>query len=720
MTVNVGSILYTVDMDTKKVVQGEQQVDKSMGKIGKNFADTQAKANRLTTALSPLATAISGLIAIDTVRRMQALSEQFTLLESRVKRLSSSAQEATETYRQLLQISSQTGADISTTVGLWENLSGSLRELGKSNTEVLALVSTLQKIGTIGGSSAEDLSNALRQLGQGFAGGVIRAEEFNSVLEGTPEIARQIAKGLGITLGELRQQMLDGQLTAERVLGAIQERAATVDAEFAKLPRTVSQASNAIVNAMGEAISKLDQATGASTRLAQALDLVAKGIRLTSGNLSDQERLNVLFNERVQVMDDLNTHNARWLKNGSEINRLTQRKKELDEQILAIQNRRIEQQRKEKEESEKPKMDLSAPENPKETEKAKKEAERARKAAAREAAREEKAAQREAEKTQKLLEKEEEQRRRAAKEKVEKQQQVLGQEDPIAGEQQRFQQQLANLKMLNEAKLIEDQRYLDLKAQAEFAHDEQMKVLQEENYRRQSVANELLMASLDQLQQGATNALVGLVTGANNSEEAVRGLATSILNEAVGALVQLGIEQVKNMVLGQTAQATAAAGAAATGAAMTASYAPAAAAASIASFGGAAGAGLAALASAIPAALGLFGGRQYGGPVTPGGMYRINESGAPEVFNAANGRQYMLPNQKGQVVSNKDATSNNSSGGAPIVNVHNYSGSQSNASAKFSETDRAWVIDVVVGDMASDGKIGRTSNQITGTRRPGR
>lgn len=715
--INAGTIEYVVDMDTRKVVQGSQQVDTSLNKVGKSFDGASSKASKFTSALSPLAAAISGLIAIDTVRRLQALSEQFTLLESRVKRLSGSTQEATETYRQLLQISSQTGADISTTVGLWESLSGSLRELGKSNTEVLALVSTLQKVGTIGGSSAEELSNSLRQLGQSFSNGRIQAEEWNSIVDQSPEILRQLAKGLGITMGELRQQMLDGKLTNERVLGAIQSRAKAVDEEFAKLPRTVSQAGNAIVNAMGEAISKLDQATGASTRLAQALDLVAKGIRLTSGNLSDQERLNVLFNERVQVMDDLNTHNARWLKNGSEINRLTQRKKELDEQILAIQNRRIEQQRKEKEESEKPKPNLAAPAGtPGSTAKAEKAAAAERKAAAREAERQEKAAQRELEKTQKLLEKEEEQRRTTAQQKAQQQQTILGQEDPIAGEQQRFQQQLANLKMLNEAKLIEDQRYLDLKTQAEFAHDAQMKVLQEENFRRQSVANDLLIASLDQLQQGATNALVGLVTGANNSEDAIRGLATSILNEAVGALVQLGIEQVKNMVIGQTAQATAAAGAAATGAAMTASYAPAAAAASIASFGGAAGAGLAALASAIPAALGLFGGRQYGGPVTPGGMYRINESGAPEVFNAANGRQYMLPNQRGDVVSNKDAQQNGGSANVQI-NIVNNTGAQVSQSERTVDDKR--VIDIVVGDMMSDGKIARATNQITGTRRPG-
>ncbi|MBY8212479.1 hypothetical protein KW517_00400 [Vibrio fluvialis] len=61
----------------------------------------------------------------------------------------------------------------------------------------------------------------------------------------------------------------------------------------------------------------------------------------------------------------------------------------------------------------------------------------------------------------------------------------------------------------------------------------------------------------------------------------------------------------------------------------------------------------------------ITGGRLYGGAVQANGMYRINENGAPEVFNAANGQQYMLPNTRGEVVSNKDA----SGGGTTMINI---------------------------------------------------
>ena len=64
------------------------------------------------------------------------------------------------------------------------------------------------------------------------------------------------------------------------------------------------------------------------------------------------------------------------------------------------------------------------------------------------------------------------------------------------------------------------------------------------------------------------------------------------------------------------------------------------------------------------ASISYGGGRQNGGPVSAGSMYRVNEGGMPEMFQAANGEQYMLPTTRGEVISNRDAK-----GGAPVVNV---------------------------------------------------
>lgn len=239
---------------------------------------------------------------------------------------------------------------------------------------------------------------------------------------------------------------------------------------------------------------------------------------------------------------------------------------------------------------------------------------------------------------------------------------LLGSVDPFVGEQQQFQERLQSLQKLKEAELLEEERYNVLKEQAERDHQQNMVALQEEAYRKQSASHEMLMATLDNLESAGTNAITGLLTGTANATDAMQMLGTAILNEAVGALVQMGIQIVKNRILETAAAASSAATAATTGASITAAYAPAAAAASIATSGGAAAYGLTAMTSTIPAMVGLFaGGRQYGGPVAANKLYRINENGKPEVFTASNGQQYMLPNARGEVVSNGDATAGSGS-----------------------------------------------------------
>lgn len=114
------------------------------------------------------------------------------------------------------------------------------------------------------------------------------------------------------------------------------------------------------------------------------------------------------------------------------------------------------------------------------------------------------------------------------------------------------------------------------------------------------------------------------------------------------------------------------------------------------------------------------GGRQYGGPASAGKMYRINEDGKPEVFNAANGQQYLLPNTRGQVVSNKDATGAGSSAGKTptvIVNIHN---APEGTTVEQRSIDKELILDVMIQDVASEGRFTQTGASMLGWRRQGR
>ena len=120
---------------------------------------------------------------------------------------------------------------------------------------------------------------------QSVASGRIQAEEFNSVLEQMPELARQIADGMGIPFNELRQLMLAGKLDIGEVLAAIEKRSDEINQQFETMPRTVSQATNALITQFGVAISKIDDAIGTSRYLAKLLDQTALSISVATGNV---------------------------------------------------------------------------------------------------------------------------------------------------------------------------------------------------------------------------------------------------------------------------------------------------------------------------------------------------------------------------------------------------------------------------------------------------
>jgi hypothetical protein len=295
--------------------------------------------------------------------------------------------------------------------------------------------------------------------------------------------------------------------------------------------------------------------------------------------------------------------------------------------------------------------------------------------------------------------------------------QLAGQVDPFIGAQQQRDQRLADIQTLEQAELLSAQRVNELKLQAETTYQEQVRALQEETFRQASVGNDLLIGTLNTLQQASGQAFIGLVTGATSGREAVQSLAGAILNQGVNAIAEFGFQYLKTMIMGQAAQTAAAGTAAATGSAMAASYAPAAAAASVASFGTAAVAGLSALAGAVPSMIGLFGGgRQYGGGVDGNKMYRVNEGGAPEIFNAAGGKQYLMPNSRGEVVSNKDATSGTGAA-APAFNVNLIESADRGGQVQQNDSGG---IDVFVAQIRNGGQAAQVLEGTYGLKRVGR
>ena len=316
MAEKAGEIYYDIEANVSGLIQAQQQVNKRLDQMDAKFEQSSRSAGRFEGALNKVGVAIAAAFTIDAAKKLIAIGDEMVTLQARIARLSPSIDVAKETLASLSAIAAQTGNSLSETERLWESLTTALKETGATNSQILVLTSTLQKIGTIGGSSTEEMANALRQFGQSISGGIVRAEEFNSILEQMPELARQIAAGLGISIGDLRKRMLEGKLTAQDALNAIQRQSQSVNEEFDKMPVSIDRAKNSLDVAFKNAINDLNQAIGLTTTLAGLMQSVADNLNYYNNNVGDSSRMPKL----IKLQQDLNNElkdGQRWYETDS-------------------------------------------------------------------------------------------------------------------------------------------------------------------------------------------------------------------------------------------------------------------------------------------------------------------------------------------------------------------------------------------------------------------
>jgi SLT domain-containing protein len=244
-----------------------------------------------------------------------------------------------------------------------------------------------------------------------------------------------------------------------------------------------------------------------------------------------------------------------------------------------------------------------------------------------------------------------------------------------------------------------------LRTAADRQYEQQRTEAQWQLLSQQSLGYNMLTSAVDAFSGNASNAITGLLTGTMSAQEAMRSLGNTILNSVINSIVQVGVEALKNYILGQTLGAASVASSVGMAATTASAWAPAAAMASLATLGANAAPAAAGITSTVGLAggLALAGARKNGGPVSAGSMYRIGEGGVPEVLQSSNGRNYLLPGDNGgKVISNKDMQ-----GGCGIVvynNIQNYSSAMVD-SQTTQNPDGSLTIETIIADINSGGPI---------------
>lgn len=216
-------------------------------------------------------------------------ADSMTLLDSRLKLATKSQEEFTRTQQALRDSSLKTGLGLEDQIKGYTQLERSTRAMGLSSQQLTFLTESFGKAAVVSGADTASYQSALTQLNQGFASGVIRGQEFNSVAEQAPAIMEALANGLRgsnkefddlekkgyLGVAALRKMAGEGKLVNSVTIPALIEGLKETNKQFDQMPLTVQRATEKLSTAYKIWISDQNNAVAGTNSLANAIGSLA-------------------------------------------------------------------------------------------------------------------------------------------------------------------------------------------------------------------------------------------------------------------------------------------------------------------------------------------------------------------------------------------------------------------------------------------------------------
>jgi lambda family phage tail tape measure protein len=272
----VVELFAKTDQFDRRIKQSATSFDSGMDRIAGSATRAEGKvvkfADNVNTKMSAARVAVTSfgvaLLSTLSVGAIAGISAAFVGLADKGKQLDAQLRLATATFgnfgnaqADVRRIAMETRAPLEETARLYSTLLRSANELGISQQDAARATETISKAFLISGASAVDAAQGTRQLIQAIQSGTLRGDEFNSIMENAPRLARLFADALDVPVKQLRSLAEQGKITSQELLNALTQPqfAAALDAEFKKLPVTFDQAMTQIGNAAQITFSAFDR-----------------------------------------------------------------------------------------------------------------------------------------------------------------------------------------------------------------------------------------------------------------------------------------------------------------------------------------------------------------------------------------------------------------------------------------------------------------------------
>ena len=208
------------------------------GRFNREIEEGTNEANELMQTIKG---AVAAYATIQTLSAALNLSDQLTSTTARLNLMNDGLQ-TTQDLQNMIYLSAERAR------GSYQATADAVSKLGlmagdafSSSEEIIAFMEQVNKQFTIAGTEAAGIDAAMLQLTQAMGSGVLRGEEYNSILEQAPNIIQAIADYMEVPKGQLKDMAAEGQITAEIVKAAMFAAADDTNAKFEQMPKTFSQ-----------------------------------------------------------------------------------------------------------------------------------------------------------------------------------------------------------------------------------------------------------------------------------------------------------------------------------------------------------------------------------------------------------------------------------------------------------------------------------------------
>ncbi|EMJ9298800.1 tape measure protein, partial [Acinetobacter baumannii] len=264
-------------IDSERAKRTAQDLSVELDSITKKGDFASKSMDRMSVATRALAGYMAGLL---TVGSAISKMDTYTGLQNRLKLVTNNQVELNKATEDTFRIAQKTYSAWDSVLQVYQRFSDNAKTLNLTMDDTARLTETVSKAVAISGASAEAADAALVQFGQALASGTLRGEELNSVMEQTPALAKAIAKGMGITVGELRSVAAEGKITSQEIVKALKNVQDEVDALFAKTDITIGQSLTLLNNEITKFVGEAGKGSGAAQALSGSIQLLANNLNL--------------------------------------------------------------------------------------------------------------------------------------------------------------------------------------------------------------------------------------------------------------------------------------------------------------------------------------------------------------------------------------------------------------------------------------------------------